>query len=481
MTIGLWYFINRSAELFRLFILRLTSFIGFVEPEQEAVTSSLAVSEVTFVTVHTALYSGMHSLGSSSTGFSPNPSSTKVNRKPSFEEKYHQQSSPGNSENSSVRSDSPGIMGQQQRDHLNCVAQTNGPSLDMRNTPPPPVPPRRQAFRGSQTPPPMSCSDEQQEQVMTPPGHVQQMIKKMSMPPTAMQRDISQMRPAASSATCSVTPHRGMSPVLGRHSVLPQNQPQALYSAYQSYQQYLQTKIPNGGSGGSSGSSSPAAQQSPSPAPYPSLPYNAPPSSGRPPMPSPTLSNQSSEQYYHYFGDDSSSLSSQSPIPASTTGLNSQPQGISLRQMPQPVPAHAWSTRPCAIYKQEVHSRKVQKPVPQTATAPMSPPQMQQQQPQQFMEPLCYSESELQRNNYVSSVQAQYSGQYQIQNQQANSRAAYAQQFYTPSSTPRSESPVPRNCWNHSPQSVISTTSTPSTNSDIPDKPPPPYPGLGVG
>ena len=43
--------------------------------------------------------------------------------------------------------------------------------------------------------------------------------------------------------------------------------------------------------------------------------------------------------------------------------------------------------------------------------------------------------------------------------------------------TPRSESPVNR-FWNHSP---ISTTSTPSTNSDIPDnKPPPPYPGIGT-
>lgn len=42
----------------------------------------------------------------------------------------------------------------------------------------------------------------------------------------------------------------------------------------------------------------------------------------------------------------------------------------------------------------------------------------------------------------------------------------------------RSESPVNR-AWNQSPMSVISTNSTPSTNSDIPDKPPPPYPGQG--
>lgn len=52
----------------------------------------------------------------------------------------------------------------------------------------------------------------------------------------------------------------------------------------------------------------------------------------------------------------------------------------------------------------------------------------------------------------------------------------------TPGSTPCSESPVPR-ATNNSPMSILSTTSSPSTNSDIPvhDKPPPPYPGKGIG
>lgn len=45
----------------------------------------------------------------------------------------------------------------------------------------------------------------------------------------------------------------------------------------------------------------------------------------------------------------------------------------------------------------------------------------------------------------------------------------------------RSDSPVSRAAANQSPQSVISTTSSPSTNnSDIPDKPPPPYPGRHI-
>ncbi|KAH9488777.1 Serine/threonine-protein kinase lats1 [Bulinus truncatus] len=46
-------------------------------------------------------------------------------------------------------------------------------------------------------------------------------------------------------------------------------------------------------------------------------------------------------------------------------------------------------------------------------------------------------------------------------------------------STPRSDSPVSR-ATNQSPMSVLSTASSPSTNSDIPDKPPPPYPGRGI-
>lgn len=46
-------------------------------------------------------------------------------------------------------------------------------------------------------------------------------------------------------------------------------------------------------------------------------------------------------------------------------------------------------------------------------------------------------------------------------------------------STPRSDSPVSR-LTNQSPMSVPSTASSPSTNSDVPDKPPPPYPGRGI-
>ncbi|CAL1528930.1 unnamed protein product [Lymnaea stagnalis] len=67
-----------------------------------------------------------------------------------------------------------------------------------------------------------------------------------------------------------------------------------------------------------------------------------------------------------------------------------------------------------------------------------------------------------------------------IQGMRINTSTMY-QQFApdTALSTPRSESPVSR-ATNQSPMSVLSTASSPSTNSDIPDKPPPPYPGRGM-
>ncbi|KAI8792121.1 Serine/threonine-protein kinase lats1 [Biomphalaria glabrata] len=46
-------------------------------------------------------------------------------------------------------------------------------------------------------------------------------------------------------------------------------------------------------------------------------------------------------------------------------------------------------------------------------------------------------------------------------------------------STTRSDSPVSR-VTSQSPMSILSSASSPSTNSDIPEKPPPPYPGRGV-
>lgn len=69
----------------------------------------------------------------------------------------------------------------------------------------------------------------------------------------------------------------------------------------------------------------------------------------------------------------------------------------------------------------------------------------------------------------------------QLQNFSGTVNDLYHRASSDTASTPRSDSPVSRTT-NQSPLSVLSTTSSPSTNSDIPDKPPPPYPfGLQQG
>ena len=251
---------------------------------------------------------------------------------------------------------------------------------------------------------------------------------------------------------------------------------------------------------------------------------------------------------------DNSPLSSHSSSPAPTPlvgqplwpsgpGGASPVQGINGQWTgARPAPMSAWSARHPQIYMQKANSREVQKPVLQTATAPLSPPHSVHSDEVDML----YYQS--QTNNYVSSVQAQVntpqvppkqhtlppgntqghnSGNVQIeithkptahqmqnvsprrtdhtpqgalpkgnpgtiqihiQNQGANMiqiqrERGYQSGPYHPalSHTPNS---TPRSespvprMMNQSPMSIISTTSTPSTNSDIPDKPPPPYPGL---
>ncbi|CAG5123113.1 unnamed protein product, partial [Candidula unifasciata] len=82
----------------------------------------------------------------------------------------------------------------------------------------------------------------------------------------------------------------------------------------------------------------------------------------------------------------------------------------------------------------------------------------------------------------VASQQQQQSALFHnhIQAMKLHNTAIYQQ--FSPdaaSSTSRSDSPVSRTT-NQSPMSVLSSTSSPSTNSDVPDKPPPPYPRRGV-
>lgn len=196
----------------------------------------------------------------------------------------------------------------------------------------------------------------------------------------------------------------------------------------------------------------------------------------------------------------------------------------SVESMPgQGHPVSAWGAGQPPIIMQQVCSREVKKPVLQNATMPVSP--LTQQQSQKFI-------SSVEKHINGSPVQQQQqqhvqkSGKIQIQITDSGSgQLIYpngsdrmmAEQYHhqlrghgshkpviqiqlnpqqctypysnidhnimmqqaneTPISTPRSGSPmsISRN-MNQSPMSM---SSNPSTSSDIPDRPPPPYPGPG--
>ncbi|KAK3602877.1 hypothetical protein CHS0354_018736 [Potamilus streckersoni] len=191
-----------------------------------------------------------------------------------------------------------------------------------------------------------------------------------------------------------------------------------------------------------------------------------------------------------------------------------------------PQPVYAWGAKQPPIIMQQVRSQKVRKPELQTAM-PVVPLQNSDTSHSyiSFLEanvnspPQAAAQQQLPKQNSKGSVQIKiktrspsqngsphrapeqinmphgYRPTIQINIGNQNSQGhqiAYLQNFPsvlknnhdccqgsasgTPTSTPRSDSPVSR-ATNHSPLSVLSTTSTPSTNSDIPDRPPPPYPG----
>lgn len=188
------------------------------------------------------------------------------------------------------------------------------------------------------------------------------------------------------------------------------------------------------------------------------------------------------------------------------------------------------------IIMQSVKSKEVHKPMPQTATAPLSPPPNVTSTPGPTSQHSYISQVQVNmsasngqapgpasivtaapttttttthtRNlqiqitghaphhvvhshphngvQYATEPVAPHGGRPTVQNHISSVSHAYPNHGHlnydlysrAPSdtiSTPRSDSPVSRTT-NQSPLSVLSTTSSPSTNSDIPDKPPPPYP-----
>ena len=430
-----------------------------------------------------------------------------MNRKPSFEEKYSTASSPGNSENSSCRSESP---------------TTHCYHMDRQT--PPPLPPRGVPARAPQ------YGDQYQmypQQVTVSPGHVQQMIRRMS--PAQAQRESNGRMQAVLPGNMYL-----MQPQVGRQPVI-MHSPQ---SATSQSQGHLSTNVLQGGSysdGGNtyvmSGQGGAAPHLYTQPLAYMRMGQGAPGQS---------LSNGSHDPSSHVIGlcvDGHSHSHSPSPAPMSLSNQVLTEQSRS--QTPKPMPVRAWGAVQPPIFMHQVKSREVQKPQLQTATVPA--PVLLDSHSEQYA-------LDQQPQNYISSVQAQVnpggapagwgngygqapggqgmpvqieitrrastqsayglsSSQLQslagahpgrtiqihvqnaastpmqlLQQSKANSAGCGPIQHqgmpatYTPNSTPQSESPVPRT-WNQSPMSVISNTSTPSSNSDIPDKPPPPYPG----
>ena len=439
----------------------------------------------------------------------------KVNRKPSFEDKYSTAGgSPGNSENSSCRSESPTTQGY----HID--RQTPPYHIDRQT--PPPLPPRGVPPRGPQ------YGDQYQlyqQQIAVSPGHVQQMIRRIS--PAQAQRETNGRMQAGG----------------GMYTMQPQmagcRQPVIMHSP-QSAAAASHAQLPSG-SYSDAGGNTYIVGQGGSPAHV----YRQPPSylhvvQGPPPPQS--LSNGTHDMSSRAIGlcvDGHSPLSSHSPSPAPMSLPSQLLMDQSRAQTPKPTPVRAWGAVQPPIFMQQVNSREVQKPKLQTATAP--PPVLMDNHSEQYLD---------QPHNYISSVQAQVNPppgggapwgngygqapasaghqgmpvqieitrrpsmpstygltssqlqnlagahpgrtiQIHLQNAAGGSTPMHLQGMvnsmqhqdasmaYTPNSTPQSESPVPRAC-NQSPISVVSNTSTPSTNSDIPDKPPPPYPGMGA-
>ncbi|KAL8611438.1 hypothetical protein ACOMHN_014493 [Nucella lapillus] len=532
-----------------------------------------------------------------------------VNRRPSFESKYGP-SSPAASETNSVRSDSPLLT--------NVPVATRQTLVNGHQTPPP-LPPRAPISTQSSntssplphgrghTPPPLlhgegsaampNGSGPQASSADIPAGHVQQMIKRMSPGQFRGQVIQNQTQPA-SQATPNMgglgLQQRGLGPIAGitarqalsspvyNHGAHPHgaSSAQAVTGALtQQLQQGLVLQQQQSLTSCTSSNSS-SASSTPAPSAGPRLTINL---SHPPPPPysqaggTPALLHKAVEQSHMLgapLGDYHLALAPQdSPLNLSTTSssmasaLSDSSGGMvhglvgPSRGAGMPVVADRRPMAPHApVIMPSVKSKEVHKPVPQTATGPMSPP------------PSAPQTTVGQAHSYISQVQAQINmsmaagngpvpspalvtaaptsttttthtrnlhiqitsqAPHHVVHSHPHNAPLYATepvmpqpappqsqagavggrptiQIHIPSgaalahahhpnhmhfqnvggipydqlyhrahsdtiSTPRSDSPVSRTT-SQSPLSMMSTTSSPSTNSDIPDKPPPPYP-----
>lgn len=498
-----------------------------------------------------------------------------VTRRPSFESKYGP-SSPSASETNSVRSDSPS---------LNNVppSATRQPLLNGHHTPPP-LPPRAPITQHLQhpparghTPPPMAQLGpdvgvgaanigQQMPGSDVPPGRVQQLINRINpgQPASVFRSQLVQPLPQTPPSSTAHTngslsmewmvAQRGVSPItgLGREALLSSH--------------------PNAPSSPASGSSSASSTPAPS-GPRVTInvthsrppPYSQPQVQAQPRGATPLVHLQAEQshllgqqlEYLSMAGADSplklstassSAASMLSEVSSGALNTGGMAMGLAGGKV---APGHSvvaarrtMGSNHAPIIMQPVKSKDVHKPVPQNATAPLSPP------------PNLANSAPMSQHNFISQVQTTVNagvgsgqvpnpvpmaampnvstsharGNVQIQitrhpphhhmhnglhyateplppphtvqarptiqihipgggggTGQGMGNHVHIQNFHGMNydfyhrahsdtiSTPRSDSPVSRTT-NQSPLSVLSTTSSPSTNSDIPDKPPPPYP-----
>ena len=392
------------------------------------------------------------------------------------------------------RSDSPvinrGIPVTESQQIMNQMPLVNGDQT------PPPVPPRAPITNRSQTPPVngqnvMDSSNASRERKIAPASST---IK--SLPQTHRQyivtsvpiKQKTQSPQPSPQGSVPVTPNRGMSPVNNqRPPIIHQVASQPV-------------RVPT-----SAGNITIRYKQQPPP-PYSQTSLN------------PTVIHihpNPNEQINYYTGYPAEYVSS-----ANGTDINNVPLNVQNLQMRVGAssPMDAWSAKTASIVMPPVKSQVVQKPKLQTATAPVpslpmtaqanyissyqaqiNPSQNQgspvmtqnpamrdvqikitrhPNQPEGYNIPAegtyyhgnCRPQIQI---NFPNRPKGQLPPAYGMQNLQLYDH------FRSDNSTPRSGSPVSRTT-NQSPMSMLSTASSPSTNSDVPEKPPPPYPGVGI-
>lgn len=361
---------------------------------------------------------------------------------------------------------------------------------------PPPVPPRAPINSRSQTPPVNGQNTSDNVIVQTKKGPVSTTVKPMQQLPNARQyivtsvpiRQTTQSPQPSPQGSVTATPNRGMSPVNVQRPVIHQVSSQPV-------------RVPTASGGNITIR---YKQQPPPPYSQPTQPHTNSPVIHIHPNPT--------DQINYYPGGY--------PIEYVTNCHDGTPLNMQNLQIRGGNPMDAWNAKTNSIVMTPVKSTVVQKPKLQTATAPV--PNITTSQGN-YVSSLQINPSHVHgvplANANVSAnsripvggqdvcqikITAHHGNQQELMNLQqdasyyhsANGRPqiqinfpnrAKAQQgpppaygmydhFRSDNSTPRSGSPVSRTT-NQSPMSMLSTASSPSTNSDIPDKPPPPYPG----